>query len=454
MRIKLLSANRSTDLTRGVIWKQLVVFAIPLVLSNLLQSMYGMMDMIITGYFVGSEGLSAVANSSTIMHFVTQIMMGVTTGGSILISQYFGAGDRDNCKKTITTLFTFSMVFAAVLMFIFLFFSRSILSLFNSPAIDDATIYLGTCAFGVVFIAGYNSTSAAMRSVGNSRGPLICVIISCVINIVLDYIFVGPMGWGVFGAAVATVIGQGVSFIVSLIIVLRNRELYGLSLSKLYIHTDKLKAVLKLGIPVCVQMTVANVSWLSVMYLINGYGVFASAGNGVSAKIKDFCLLFITAMSSASAAMIAQNIGAREYDRARKVMYTAMSIALGMSLLIITVVELFAPQLVSIFTKESETAAVAVKNIRIEIISQIFYASFQMYHSLALGAGHTWFVLMSSFINCILARLVLIFILNHFIGLVGVYVACMVAPASSVPVGFWYERSNRWRHGEKAGARA
>ena len=446
------STNRSTDLTKGVIWKQLVVFAVPLVISNLLQSMYGMVDMIITGYFVGTEGLSAVSNSSTILHFVTQLLMGVSTGGSILISQYFGAGDKDNCKKTITTLFTFSMAFGAVLMFVFLLFARPILTLFNAPAIDGATKYLVTCSLGVIFIAGYNSTGAAMRSVGNSRGPLVCVIISCVINIILDFVFVGPLDWGVFGAAVATVIGQGVSFVVSLVIVLRDRELYGLSLSKLYIHTDKLKAVLKLGIPVCVQMTVANVSWLSVMYLINGYGVFASAGNGVSAKIKDFCLLFISAMSSASAAMIAQNIGAKEYDRARKVMYTAMSIALCMSVLIITVVEIFAPQLVSIFTDEIETKEVAVRNLRIEIISQIFYASFQMYHSLALGAGHTWFVLMSSFINCILARLVLIFILNHTLGLVGIYIACMVAPASSVPVGFWYERSNRWRRGGKAKA--
>ena len=444
-KLKSLSPPRSTDLTKGVIWKQLVRFTIPLVLSSLLQSIYGMVDMIVAGQFIGSVGLSAVNNSSTIMLFITQVLMGVSTGGSILIGQNFGAGDRVNCKLAITTLFSFSMASGAVLLAIFAAFARPILIALNAPALEGATQYLVICAFGILFISGYNATSAAMRAVGNSRAPLICVAASCVLNIILDIVFTGILGMGVSGLALATTFSQGVSFVVSLLIILRDHELYGLRLTKLYIRVDKLKALLKLGVPVCIQMTVANISWLSVMYLINGYGVYVSAGYGVSVKIKNFCLLFITAMSSGSAAMIAQNIGAGEFDRARKILYTSMRIAVSASVLIIAAVEFFAPQLVSIFTSEQETAVVAIRNLRIEIISQIFYASFQMYHSLALGAGHTWYVLMSSFVNCILARLVLIFILNRFIGLVGIYIACMAAPASSVPIGFWYERSNRWR---------
>ena len=445
---------KATDLTKGVIWKQLVVFSVPLIMSSLLQSIYGMMDMIIAGQYIGSTGLSAVNNSSTIMHFITQVMMGISTGGSILISQYFGAGDRDNCKQAVTTLFTFSMAFGAALMVIFSVFARQILILFDAPALEDATRYLVICAFGIIFIGGYNSLSAAMRSVGNSRSPLTCVTISCIIDIALNYVFVVFFKWGVAGAALSTVIGQGVSFILALVIVLRDKELYGLSLSKLFIRAEKLRSLLKLGIPVVIQMTVANISWLSVMYLINGYGVVVSAGNGISIKIKNFCHLFISAMSSGSTAMIAQNIGAREFDRARKVLYTAMRISVCVSIVIVAVVEVFAPQLVSIFTSEPETAAVAVKNIRIEIVSEVFYASFLVYHSLALGAGHTMFVLFSSFVNCILARVPLIFILNRVIGLTGIYIACMVAPASSVPIGFWYERSNRWRKKPKAAAAA
>ena len=417
----------------------------PLILSSLLQSVYGMLDMIIAGRFIGPEGLSAINNSSTIMLFITNVLMGISTGGSILIGQFFGAGDKEKCKQTITTLFTFCIAMSVVLVVVFSVFARSILNFFKAPALNEATQYLAICAIGILFISGYNATSAAMRSVGNSKAPLICIALSCFLNIILDIYFVAALGWGVAGTAMATVIAQGVSFIVSLIIILRNHELYGLHLTKLFIRPDKLKALLKLGIPVCVQMTVANISWLSVMYLINGYGVIVSAGNGVSVKIKNFCLLFIQAMSSGSSAMIAQNIGAQKYDRARKVMYSAMRISVCASLLIIAVVELFAPQLVSLFTKDSETATVAILNVRIEIISQIFYASFLMYHTLALGAGHTWYVLVSSFVNCIPVRLVLIFVLDRYIGLIGIYLACMIAPASSVPIGLWYERSNRWR---------
>jgi len=442
--------SKSNDLTEGVIWKQLVKFSGPLVLSSLLQSVYGMVDMIVVGHYIGPVGLSAVNNSSTIMMFITQVLMGISTGGSILIGQYFGAKDLDNCKKSINTLFTFSMVFSIPLIAVFSLLAKPILILLNAPTLDEATRYLTICAFGILFISGYNATSAAMRSVGNSRAPLICVAISVALNAVLAVIFVGPLGWGVAGSALATLIAQGVSFAISLVIVLRNRELYGLYLTKLSIRADKLKALLRLGIPVCIQMTVANISWLSVMYLINGYGIDISAGYGVSVKIKNLCLLFITSMSSASAAMIAQNIGAQQYDRARRVLYAAMRISVGVSVLIVAAVELLAPQLALMFTSEPGTVAAAVRNLRIEIISQLFYAVFQIYHSLALGAGHTWFVLMSSFVNCILARVVLIFLLNHFIGLDGIYIACMIAPASSVPIGIWYERSNRWREKPKS----
>ena len=443
--------SKSNDLTQGVIWKQLVKFSVPLILSSMLQSVYGIVDMIIIGKYVGSAGLSALNNSGTILNLVMNILLGVTTGGSILISQYFGAGDRANCKQSITTLFTFCMALGFALLAVFAFLAKPILLMFNAPALEEATQYLFICALGIPFIGGYNATSAAMRSVGNSNAPLVCIIVSSVLNIALDIIFVGPLGWGVSGAATATVISQGVCFVLSLLIVLRNYELYGLSLAKLRIHSEKLRALLKLGIPVCVQMTVANISWLSAMYMINGYGVFVSAGNGVSIKIKNFCLLFIgSAMLSSSTAMIAQNIGAKQFDRAREVMFTSMRICIGVSVVIVAIVEVFAPQLVSIFTNDPQTAAAAILNLRIEIVSQLFYAVFLMYHSLALGAGHTWFVLMSSFSNCILARVVLIFVLDHFFGLTGIYLACMVAPIVSIPIGIWYDRSNRWRKNSMA----
>ena len=435
----------AADLTKGSISKQLVRFSAPLVLSSLLQAVYGMVDMIVAGRFIGPAGLSAVNNSSMIMLFVTQILIGFGTGGNVQIGQHFGAGEREDCKQSVVTLFTFCISLGTALVAVFAVSARPILVALKAPALDDAAGYLFICAFGIIFIAGYNATSAALRSVGNSKAPLICVAVSCFLNIALDIIFVALLGWGVAGTAVATVISQGVSFVVSLAIVLRNYELFGLRLTKLFLRADKLKKLLKLSIPVCIQMGVTYVSWFAVMYAINGYGIVISAGNGVSIKIKNLCQLFITAMSSGSTAMIAQNVGAGEFDRVRKVLYTSMRIALCVSIILIAAVEIFAPQLASFFTPDERTAAAAVTNLRIEIVSQIFYAVFLMYHSLALGVGHTWYVTMSSFVNCILARVALIFVLERLMGLTGIYLACLIAPATSVPIGIWYERSNRWR---------
>ena len=435
----------STDLTQGSVWKKLVNYAIPLVLSSALQATYGIVDMIVSGHYIGSSALSAITNSNQIMTMLTNIFIGLTTGGNILIGQLFGAKKREDCKEATVTLFTGSILSGAVLSLVFYFLSRTMLTVMDAPTLDEATVYLQTCTIGILFIVGYNACSAALRAIGNSKVPLICVAATAVSNIVLDILFVGPMGLGVFGAALATIIAQAISFIVSLYFVLRDKELFGLSISNLYIRSDKLRTILRFGVPVAVQMSVGSISWLSVTYLINQYGQFVSAASGVAAKIKEFCQLFISAMMNAAASMIAQCIGARELERARKVMYTAMAITVSMSLVLICIVHAIAPQLVSLFTDEAETAVYAVKNLRIEILGQVFYASFLVYHSLALGSGHTWFAFCSSFVNCILVRIVLAVIFRHYFGLNGIYWACMIAPFSSVPIGLWYERSNRWQ---------
>ncbi|HHU23228.1 MAG TPA: MATE family efflux transporter, partial [Clostridiales bacterium] len=398
-----------TDLTQGSIIRQLIKYSIPLVLSSLLQSLYGMADMLVVGHFIGATGLSAVNNSSQVMLMITNVLIGICTGGNILIGQYFGAKDRKNCHESTVTLFSMGMILGIALSVAFFLISRPILVMLGAPALEEATVYLQTCSLGIIFILGYNSASAALRGAGNTRDPLICIAATTVINIVLDIVFVGFLDMGTFGAALATVIAQAISFVVSLFYVLKSYDVFGLNLKKLYIRLDKLKTILKLGIPCAIQMSIASISWLSVTYIINSYGVIASAGNGVAIKITNFCQLFIAAVCNGSTAMIAQCIGAREYDRARKVMYTTMIITVSISVVLIIIVELFAGELASLFTSDRDTIGAAVMNLRIEILGQLFYASFMVYHTLALGSGHTWFAFFSSFVNCILVRVPLAF---------------------------------------------
>lgn len=246
------------------------------------------------------------------------------------------------------------------------------------------------------------------------------------------------------GAAAATVISQFISFLTVLAFALPQMKFLGLSRACLKISGAKAAQIFRLGIPISLQQAIAALSWLCVTFIINRYGVDVSAGNGISAKIKDFCQLVTIAVSNGAATMIAQCLGAGMYDRAKKIMYTAMKVTLSYAIAVIAVVELAAPYLVLLFTESPQTAAAAVENLRIEILGQIFYAIFLVYHSLAIGAGHTYYATFSSFVNCIAARVVLASVLNRFFGITGVYWALMLATSTSVILGFFYVRSGIW----------
>lgn len=434
-----------TDLTKGGVFKPLVKYAAPLVLSSVLQAMYGLVDTIVAGQFIGAEALSGLTNASTITNMATQILIGLCSGGGILIGQYFGAKKRSETHQATATLFLGSLAAGLIATVLLVLLGRPMLIALGAPALEEAAVYLITCGAGFLFVAAYNGAAAALRAVGNSRAPLICVASTSAANVALDLLFVAALHMGVFGAALATVLSQAVSFAAAMVFLWRDKESFGLRLKTLRFNGPMLKKELRLGFPCAVQMSVAALSWLSVTFLINGYGVAVSAGNGVSNRIKEFCQLFISTMSTAAAGMIAQNIGAGLYDRARDVMYSAMRITVALAIAIIVFVELTAPWLVSAFTSDPETAAAAVRNLRFEIIGQVFYAMFLIYHSLMLGAGNTWYVFFSSLINCILVRVTLGVLFNYLWGLDGLYIACMIAPFASVPFGLWYERSNRWR---------
>lgn len=439
------TASLQNDLTQGSVLRQLIKYAVPMVTSSLLQALYSMADMIIAGHYIGSAGISAINNASQMMGLITNFAIGLTVGGNILIGQYFGSGERTRRAHATGTLISLSLLLAVIGTAGVYLGAPAMLTALGAPSLAEATDYLRICAAGMVFIFGYNALSAVLRAVGNSKQPLYFVAASTALNVVLDLVFVGGLSMGTRGAALATVISQGVSFALALIFMLRSRELFGLSWDSLRLRWRELRMILRLGIPSSLQMIIGSISWLTVTFLINGYGVDVSAGNGVSIKIKDFCGLFISAMANGAATMIAQNLGARLFDRAKRVMYTAMGITLVMAAFIIVVVELFAPQLARLFTEEPAVIDAAVRNLRIEIISEVFYAMFLVYHALAIGAGHAIFAMSSSFVNCILVRVILAFLFNHWWGITGVYLACMIAPSSSVPLGMWYTRSGLWR---------
>ncbi len=439
-------AYMSTEnLTEGSVVKSLLKYAAPMIVTSILQAVYSIVDIWIAGRYIGGSGISAISNGSLIMNLITQIAIGITVGGNVLISQYFGSGMDNDRRKAVGTLFVSSLIMSVIFGFVFHSSAKSLLEFLNAPALEEAAEYVRICSCGMAFIFGYNALSAILRAAGNSKIPMRIIMFSTAVNIVLDYVFVAVMEMGVGGAALGTVIAQGVSFITALIYTSVKGRNYGFCIKSLRIEGRKLAMILRLGFPIALQWTIASVSWLAVAFLINQYGVDISAGNGISNKIKDFCQLFITAMTSAAATMAAQNIGAGKFDRANEVLNACLRTTVIMALVIIVIVEITAPGIVSFFNKDPEIAMYAVMNIRIEIIAQLFYAGFLSYNVLATACGDTVFVMANSFLNCIVVRLVLAFVLESFIGITGVYLACMIAPSSSVPVGWLYCKKEKWK---------
>ena len=441
-------ASISRDLTQGSVTRQLVRYALPLVTTSLLQSLYSIADYIIAGFFISSAGQSAINNSTMVMNLITQITIGLTLGGNILIGQYFGSREDEPRKHSAGSLLTMSIIAGAVGSVLLFLLSRPLLTLLKSPALVEATTYMRICALGVLPIFGYNACSAILRAVGNSKIPLYCIIFSTTANIVLDVVLVVGFDMGVAGTALATLVSQIVSFFAALFFCIRHRAHLGLTRKYLRPAGQYVRSITRLGIPTAFQWGIACVSWLMVAYLINGHGdisLIYSAANGVSNKIKDFCQLFISAMSGAAATMIAQNLGAGLYDRAKKIMQTCLKFTLGMAVIFIVLCQFLAPTLVSLFTPEAAVQDWAAINLRIEIIGQLFYAAFFTYNTLATGSGDTMFVMWNSFVNCIIFRLVLAIIFNRLWGIWGVFIACAIAPGSSVPIGWFYCKKGYWK---------
>lgn len=437
--------DRKQDFTQGNIVRQIVAFTLPLIASSLLQALYNMVDMVIAGRFAGPSAISAINNSSQLLVIITKIAIGITTGGSVLIGQFYGGKDNKSREEATGTLVSLSAILGVAFSLILYALSGDILRLLQAPAYDEALVYLRICSAGMFFVYIYNAFSSLLRAVGDSRTPMRIVVMTTILNVVLDLIFVGSFKMGVAGAALATVTAQILSAVLSLAAIIKERELIRFTAEFLRIRMEMLRQTLKVGIPSAVQMTIAGFSWLVVTYLINRYGTDISAGNGVAIKIKDMCQLLISAMSTGAVSVIAQNLGARLYDRAKEVMYTAMKMAFVVSLVTIVLVEFAGPWLAAVFTDDQAVISNAVLNMRIEIVGQVFYAIFMIYHAMMIGAGHSTFAMMSSFTNCIIFRVILAVSFEKLLGLEGIYIACAIAPFSSVPFGYLYIKSGIWK---------
>ena len=386
------SESMVRDLTQGSVTKLLMVFAFPLLCSNLLQTVYNMVDMIVIGRYVGSAGLSAVSIGGDVFHFLTFIVMGFSNAGQVILSQYIGAGNRERVRGTIGTMFTVLLSSAVVIMVICLFLDRQFLTWLNTPeeAFPDALQYVQTCACGLVFIYGYNLVSAILRGMGDSRHPFMFIAVATVVNLVLDLVFVAGLGLGAFGAALATVLGQSLSFIWALIYLFRNREAFGFDfrLQSFKPDMEVLPRFIKLGLPMCLQAAAINISMLFVNSFINAYGVVACAVTGVGNKLGSITAVVTNALSTAGASMVGQNIGAHKYERIPRIIGISMIIDLGFAAILSLLTVAFPREIFGVFNSDPEVLDMAMTYIPVAVLLYVGFGMRSPFFALINGCGN------------------------------------------------------------------
>lgn len=439
------------DLTGGSVPKLLLRFALPLFVSNALQAIYNLVDMIVVGQVIGGAGMSAVSIGGDILYLLTFVAMGFSSAGQVIIAQQVGAKQTERVRRTIGTMFTLLLTVAAGISLICYFLRHSILSWINTPAESYAYTmdYTVTCIAGLVFIYGYNIVSAILRGMGDSRRPFLFIAIAAVLNIILDILFVAYMDMKVFGAALATVIGQGASFVISLIYLYRRRAEFGFDFkpASFIVDRDSLSALVALGVPMAIQSAAIHLSKLVLTAWINAEGVVFSALSGIYNKVNTMSGVVSNSFTTAGSSMVGQNLGAGKYERVPLILRTVNMISLCMALIGSAVVFLDSGTIFKLFTEDASVLGQTAILIWPMILNFFGAATRSTAFALINGSGNTKLNFAVAVIDGMISRIGISALLGFALGMgcSGFWYGDALAGFVPIIIGMCYGFSGRWR---------
>lgn len=441
------------DLTTGNVFRTLTVFAVPLFLSNLFQTVYNLTDMLIVGRFVGKTALSAVSVGSDLLHLLLFFAVGFSSAGQVMIGQYVGSGHKEKLDRAIGTLLVVMESTALALALLCFFLRRQALNWLNAPAqsYEDAVTYVVVCLFGLVFTYGYNSICAILRGLGDSFHPFLIIVITTVINLALDLLFVAVFRWGVLGAALATIFGQAMSFLLAFFFLVRQRHTFGISLrpAQSAPQVEILSPLLRLGIPMTIQSISVNLSMLLVSSWINSYGVDVVSISGIGNKVMNVVTLQTNAVYTAGSAMVAQCLGAKKYKRVPGIIASSALINYSIAILASLLVYLFPQEIFRMFLPELEGSALIAAYIPSLIVSFLAGASRCSVMSLVNGSGNARLNLLIAILDGIVTRIGLSAFLGFGLsmGYQGFWMGGAIAGFIPFFIGGLFFLSGKWKTG-------
>lgn len=448
---------KELSLREGDVKTTLLRFTLPFLAATLLQFLYGAADLVIVGKFADSAGVVAVSTGSQIMQMFTGFAMGLASGGTVIIGQYFGADRSGDVKETIGTMFTFFTAFAVVMTAGITLFVGPITSIMQVPAeaVRPAEEYIFICGCGTIFITGYNMVSGILRGMGDSRRPMIFVAIACAVNVAGDLLLVAVFRMGAAGAAIATVAAQGLSLLLSVVVLQRETFPFDFKRKSFRIRKEKLRSLLRIGTPVAVQNTLVGFSFLIITAIVNHIGLVEAAAVGTAGRIGDFGLLGPIAFCSAVSAMTAQNIGAGREDRAKETLKYGILFSMAFGLVMLLLLQFFPRGAMAIINKDEaviEAGALYLRSFSFDCLFTSFVFSLNGFFS---GCGRTGFTMANSLAATFAVRMPAVLLISMIPGSTLFHIGLATPMASLLQIGVQliYYRMGRWRGGGVTGER-
>lgn len=413
---KIKSLFAQTDMTVGEPWRQIVIFTIPMLIGNIAQQLYNTVDSIVVGKYVGDNALAAVGSASPILNLLLVLFIGISMGTSIMVSQFFGAKDRENLSKTIGSTITLTAVSSAIIMVLGALLIRPLLNLLNTPEsiIDWCASYLMILIIGIMGVAYYNMFCGILRGLGDSLSALIYLLIATVINIILDLWFVAGVKMGVAGVALATVIAQMASAVLCLFKLKKMNDIFDLKLKYLKPDRTNIVTILRLGLPSGITQAIFSMAMVVVQSLTNSFGEMVIAANVIIMRVDGFAMMPNFSFGTAMTTYSGQNVGARKLDRVRQGAKQGTLIAAGTSAAITGLILLFGRHLMGIFTNTSDLVTLSNNMMRILAAGYIAMAVTQSLSGVMRGAGDTLTPMWISMVTTVLIRVPLAYGIAYF----------------------------------------
>ena len=437
----------NTDLTEGKVWKVIVRFAVPLLVGNLLQQFYNITDSIIVGQFLGKEALAAVSASFFIYYFIISLVIGVGSGTTVVISQLFGAKQYQKVQLAFSSFFIFMLVGGIILSIAGIIFAEPVFRLTNTPeeVIPQAVAYFRIYIGGTFLFVTFNSIISILRGVGESVRPMMFILITTVLNIAFDLLFILVFKWGIEGAARATVVSQGIGMCIALAYVNNTHPLLSIKKQDMLFDWKLFKESLKIGLPTSVQQCAIALGLIALLGIVNSFGTNTLTAYGAAGKIDTIITQAVLTLSGALAAFCGQNIGAGRLDRVKKGVQFTMYTNIALGLLTFAAVYLFGNEMMRIFTKDIDVVAIGKEYLLIIGGFFIVHGALNVYNGALRGAGDTLFPMITSLVCLWLIRIPLAYYLSSWLGRNGIWWAIGISITIGLIVTFVYYKMGFWK---------